>query len=84
MRPSYDIQIETILTQRDSTGRSLLANAAYRGDLTTFEAVVEAVQNKLGIDQVWLELFLIFIFDSVPKWYLRLASRPVESLLNDI
>ena len=73
-----------MLTQKDSTGRSLLANAAYSGDVTTFEAVLEAVQAKLGTDQVWLELFIIFIFDSVPKWYLRLASRPVESLLNDI
>ena len=84
MRPSYDIQVEIILTQKDSTGRSLLANAAYIGDMSTFEAVLEAVQTKLGIDQVWVELFRIFIFDSVPSWYLRLASRPVESLNRDI
>ena len=73
-----------MLTQKDSTGRSLLANAAYNGYKTTFEAVVEAVQTKLGTDQVRLELFLIFIFDSVPKWYRRLASLPVGSLLNEI
>ena len=44
-----------MLTQKDSTGRSLLANAAYSGDVTTFRAVLEAVQAKLGTDQVWLE-----------------------------
>ena len=59
MRPSYDIQVKIMLTQKDSKERSLLANAAYSGDVTTFEAVLEAVQTKLGTDQVWLELFLI-------------------------
>ena len=60
MCPPYDIQVKIILTQKDSTRRSLLANAAYIGDMSTFEAVLEAVQTKLGIDQVWVELFLIF------------------------
>ena len=67
MCPPYDIQVKIMLTQTDFTRRSLLANAAYSGDVTTFEAVLEAVQPKLGTDQVWLELFLIFIFDSAPS-----------------
>jgi len=66
-----------MLTQKDSKERSLLANAAYSGDVTTFRAVLEAIQTNLGTDQVWLEQFLIFIFDSVPSWYLRLANLPI-------
>ena len=64
-----------MLTQKDPTGRSLLANAAYSGDVTTFRAVLEAIQTNLGTDQVWLELFLIFFIQILHGILGRLTGR---------
>ena len=45
-------QVDTMLTVRDSVGRSLLALAAASGDKATFESVLTTVQDKLSPEQV--------------------------------
>jgi len=41
-----------MLMYKDSIGRSLVADAAFSGDKTTFETVLKAVHEKLGPEQV--------------------------------
>ena len=43
-----------ILTRRGFNGRSLLAEAAFRGDMATFEAVLGALRTRLHEQEVIL------------------------------
>ena len=45
-------QVKTMLTLKDSMGRSLLALAATSGDKVTFESVLTTIQEKLTPEQV--------------------------------
>ena len=47
-------KVEEMLTRPGFNGRSLLAEAAFRGDRATFEAVLGALQTRLHKQQVIL------------------------------
>lgn len=47
IHPRHVTQVETILTQTNSRGRSLLAEAVFGGNEATFKAVLAAVQTRL-------------------------------------
>ena len=45
-------QLESLLTEKDNEGWSLLGIVAFHGDKTTFEAVLDAILTRLTPDQV--------------------------------
>ena len=45
-------QLESLLTERNNDSRSLLDIVARFGDMTSFEAVFDAIRTRLTPDQV--------------------------------
>lgn len=51
--------METLLTRRKFRGRCLLGEAAFSGDVATFEAVQNALWTRLRPEQVEISSFLL-------------------------
>ena len=56
--PLYDVQLSTMMQNKDRDGRNVIASAAATGDKSTFDSVITAVKNLLSSTEVRHRPFL--------------------------